>query len=229
MIGNSIEVVLFDAVGTVMYPQPGIAEAYVEIGSRYIEDLSTEKVLARFKTVFASIFSAENASQPVTEASTVDAWRRVVQGTFPEYDDVGGELFQQLWDHFAASSSWGVYEDVAGCFDRVLAAGYQIGIASNFDSRLEKIVENDPVLSQAHHVFHSAQLGWNKPASGFCDGITNCLGVAASNIVLIGDRIDNDIQPALAAGWQGIWLDRDEVGSAESLPFQRISGLGELL
>ena len=123
-----------------------------------------------------------------------------------------------------------VYDDVAECFTRIRSQGLQIGIASNFDSRLELIVNLDPVLRQAEYVFHSAQLGWNKPAVGFCDGIGKRLGLQPNQIVLVGDRLDNDIQPALAAGWQGIWIDREEVGPAAPVPkgVQRIVTLNEL-
>ena len=230
MLAESVQVVLFDAVGTVIYPQPSIADAYVNIGSRFIEDLDPDEVLRRFKLVFSRVFSAENAQSPVTESSTVESWRQVVEGTFPEFEDTEGALFQQLWDHFADSRSWEVYDDVAECFTRIRSQGIQIGIASNFDSRLERIVNLDPVLSQAEYVFHSAQLGWNKPAVGFCDGIGKRLGLQPNQIVLVGDRLDNDIQPALAAGWQGIWIDREEIGPAAPIPkeVQRIVTLNEL-
>ena len=230
MLAESVQVVLFDAVGTVIYPQPSIADAYVNIGSRFIEDLDRDEVLRRFKSVFSSVFSAENAQSPVTESSTVESWRLVVEETFPEFDDADDGLFQQLWDHFADSRSWGVYDDVAECFTRLRSQGMQIGIASNFDSRLERIVSLDPVLSQVEYVFHSAQLGWNKPAVGFCGGITKRLGLQPTQIALVGDRLDNDIQPALVAGWQGIWIDREELGPSAEVPkeVQRIVTLKEL-
>lgn len=228
-IDPHIRIILFDAVGTVMYPQPGIAQAYVDIGRRFIKGLDEAHVLSRFKRVFSTVFSAETAQTPVTEESTVLAWKQVVEGTFPDFEDAGGELFQQLWDHFAAPDSWGVYDDVDSCFERLLEAGYELGIASNFDSRLEGIVRANATLSRVQHVFHSAQLGWNKPARGFCDGITSRLGVAADQIVLIGDRLDNDIQPALQAGWQGIWLDRlDEYSAGEAHDGARVKRITSL-
>ncbi|MAT11914.1 MAG: HAD-IA family hydrolase [Pirellulales bacterium] len=213
MIADDIKIVLFDAVGTVMFPQPDIAQAYVDIGSRYIDDLEQEQVLSRFKQVFSQVFSAENSRIPVTEESTLAAWVKVVEGTFPDFKAAGGELFQELWDHFASSQAWRVYDDVKDCFKRLSSRGFQLGIASNFDSRLEGIVQRDSVLSQVQYVFHSAHLGWNKPARGFCHGITQRLAVPAKQIVLIGDRLDNDIQPALEAGWQGVWIDRTSTGA----------------
>ena len=212
MLANDIRIVLFDAVGTVLAPQPSIAQTYVDIGSRYIDGLEQEEVLIRFKQVFSRVFSAENSQMRVTEESTLAAWVKVVEGTFPDFKSAGNELFQELWDYFASSEAWRVYDDVKDCFERLLRRGFQLGIASNFDSRLEGIVQRDSILSQVQHVFHSAQLGWNKPARGFCDGITERLAVPAEQIVLIGDRLDNDIQPALEAGWQGIWIDRTSTG-----------------
>ncbi|MBH56449.1 MAG: hypothetical protein CMJ82_04620 [Planctomycetaceae bacterium] len=232
MLSSNTKIILFDAVGTVMFAQPDIAQAYVEIGGRFISGLDPQQVLTRFKDVFSTVFSAENARNAVTEESTLDAWRQVVEGTFPEFNEAGGELFEQLWSHFADGDSWRVYEDVADCFDRLQEQGFELGIASNFDRRLEQIVVNNPVLSRVQHVFHSAQLGWNKPARGFCEGITKRLEVSPNQICLVGDRLDNDIQPALAAGWQGIWIDREsrniEGDGAIPLGVSRIMSLSDL-
>ena len=85
MLADDIRIVLFDAVGTVLAPQPSIAQTYVDIGSRYIDGLEQEEVLIRFKQVFSRVFSAENSQMRVTEESTLAAWVKVVEGTFPDF------------------------------------------------------------------------------------------------------------------------------------------------
>ena len=45
---TKIRGVLFDAVGTLIYPDPPVAEAYRSIGRRFGSRLSVEQIAARF-------------------------------------------------------------------------------------------------------------------------------------------------------------------------------------
>ena len=81
-------------------------------------------------------------------------------------------------------------------------AGYRLGIASNFDHRLLPIVQSFPELGGIHRTYVSAQLGSRKPAAAFFAAAAADLGLAPSQILLIGDDRTSDFQGALAAGWR---------------------------
>jgi FMN phosphatase YigB (HAD superfamily) len=64
----------------------------------------------------------------------------------------------------------------------------------------------------------SSEVGWRKPSSGFYSALVSQTGVAASQIVMIGDSWLNDIAGARQNGLQALWLDRHAGKNPASLP-----------
>lgn len=50
---TGVRAILFDAVGTLMRPEPAVAQVYREIGARFGSRLSVEEIAARFEDAFA--------------------------------------------------------------------------------------------------------------------------------------------------------------------------------
>ena len=86
--------------------------------------------------------------------------------------------------------------------------GYRIGVASNFDGRLETICSALSPLSTADRIFHSARLGTRKPGLRFFRAIEEALGQPAAALTLVGDDLEVDYRAARAAGWNAFWLNR---------------------
>ena len=105
--------------------------------------------------------------------------------------------------------------------------GYKIAVASNFDNRLEQLLQEPGPLSAADYVFHSAGLGWNKPNQGFFKAIQRETQVPPEQIVMVGDGLTNDIKPALEAGWHAVWcVDERQADTDVTVP--QIISLTEL-
>ena len=68
MSGN-VEAILFDAVGTLLRPQPSVAEAYRAAGLRYGTQLSLVDVAASFAT--SNRPSAATGRLPISASSMV--------------------------------------------------------------------------------------------------------------------------------------------------------------
>ena len=75
----------------------------------------------------------------------------------------------------------------------------------------------------------SARWGVEKPAPAFFERIVSECGVAPQEIAYVGDRVDNDIEPALAAGWRPSTFGAVQ-GHLHEPPQRalRVSSLGEL-
>ena len=52
MTGTPMRAVVFDAVGTLLHPDPAAAEVYVEIGLRFGSQLDLESVRRAFRKAF---------------------------------------------------------------------------------------------------------------------------------------------------------------------------------
>lgn len=99
-----------------------------------------------------------------------------------------------------------IFPDVRPALDMWRKAGIAVGVAGNTsqDSEQAVVALGLPV----GFITSSASIGANKPNPAFFAALVEACGVPASEIAYVGDRLDNDVLPACAAGMRGIWLRR---------------------
>jgi putative hydrolase of the HAD superfamily len=212
---QGIQWIMFDAVGTLIDPDPTVAVAYHNAGRRWGAKCTLGEAGDRFHRAFRAserdLFPGSD-SQParrITSHSIEESrWRWIVGSVFPEITDPEG-CFRDLWEHFARPSSWRCFADVASCLNRLKESGYRLGLASNFDSRLNSICDAIPDLRHLEHRVISASVGFRKPAPEFYAAILQTCGCEPHQILMIGDHIENDVHAPRIAGMQALHLDRD--------------------
>lgn len=142
-----------------------------------------------------------------------------------------------FFEHARLSRRTSLAAGAADCLRAALARGWVLGIASN----AQACTRDELAAALAPHAlsldafrpeacYFSFQHGRAKPDPHVFDSLTAslaALGVAPSHIVMVGDRLDNDIIPAAAAGWS-TWHLRPEPGDAAG-PWQALHAwLGEI-
>ena len=103
-----------------------------------------------------------------------------------------------------------LYPDAASCIAACRAAGLLTGIAGNQPEDALAALERCGL--GAHHLATSAGWGVSKPDPAFFDRIVAASGVAAHEIAYVGDRVDNDVLPARAAGMAPVLVLRGPWG-----------------
>jgi FMN phosphatase YigB (HAD superfamily) len=99
-----------------------------------------------------------------------------------------------------------LYPDVRPCLVALRQMGLRVGIAGNQPDRAAEIMRTVGV--ELDLVATSSGWGVSKPAPAFFERIAAELSLAPGSIAYVGDRIDNDIGPAAAAGMCAIFLRR---------------------
>jgi len=103
-----------------------------------------------------------------------------------------------------------LYPDAGPCLHRLGEAGYFVGVAGNQPqwaeaALLEAGVDVDVVAT-------SAGWGVHKPSPEFFARIVEAAGRPAGEIAYVGDRVDNDVDPALEAGLVAVHIRRGPWG-----------------
>jgi putative hydrolase of the HAD superfamily len=218
---DGIEWLLFDAVGTLIYPDPPVAEAYRSVGQGFGSRLSHAEIRQRFGEAF-KVHHAQG--EATSEANERQRWRKIVASVFTDMDERTDVLFERLWSHFADPLHWQTFDDTTA-LSALRRRGYQLGIASNFDSRLKAIVAQQPRLADVQAIFVSSEVGHTKPDLRFFRAIENALQLESAKIALVGDDDVADVQGATSAGWRAIRVDRSNTSAAPGT----IRSLTELL
>ena len=215
-------IVLFDAVGTVIQPSPSVIDVYFELGQKYGSRLERSQVKKRISEARSKHFHvgtcADGELPPLISNDELEyaMWKRLVLDVFSELDtcDI---LFDELWEHFALPKNWQTYNDVESCWAKLRSHDIKICLASNFDSRLLGICEALDPFRDADSIFCSSEIGYRKPSPMFYQTIEDRLtGLYQSplNLVMIGDDFENDYAAPKLAGWESVWLNRQQARPA---------------
>jgi FMN phosphatase YigB (HAD superfamily) len=117
------------------------------------------------------------------------------------------------------------YADALPCLETLRRRGLLVGVVGNTLTEAEDLLREHVDL-----VGSSARWGVEKPAPAFFERIVSECGVAAGAIAYVGDRVDNDVEPAIAAGMVGVHIRRGPWGHLHEPPAAalRVSSLEEL-
>ena len=204
-----IRFAVFDLVGTLIHPQPSVADVYQRLGRDFGSSLSRDEIQQRFGPALAAADWSD-----ASHLGQRETWRGIVYGVFelPARE----ALFEALWDYFAAPSAWRLYDDAMPAIDALKQRGIFVAIGSNFDDRVENICEALGLTSAVDRLFWSSSLKCAKPNQRFFRGIEDQVNAQPDELLMVGDSLVNDIQPSRAAGWRATQIDRRDLSSAES-------------
>jgi len=129
-----------------------------------------------------------------------------------------------------------LYPDAIPCLRALRAAGYRLGVAANQPVETAAMVRGMGI--ELELVGMSDEWGVAKPDPRFFTRIADELGLPAARIAYVGDRVDNDVIPARAAGMTAVFLRRGPWGwiqagredpAEPSIVIERLTDLPEAL
>jgi FMN phosphatase YigB (HAD superfamily) len=97
-----------------------------------------------------------------------------------------------------------LYPDVLPCFRELKRRGWMVGIAGNQTRQSEREWAQLPV----DLIGSSGRWSAEKPAAEFFSRLISEFGCAPGEIAYVGDRVDNDVLPARAAGMLAVFVQR---------------------
>jgi HAD superfamily hydrolase (TIGR01549 family) len=105
-----------------------------------------------------------------------------------------------------------LYPDARPAMMALRDMGLWVGVAGNQTSRAEEILRNLDL--PADMIATSADWGASKPDPAFFRAVADAAPCPPAAIAYVGDRIDNDLKPARAAGMRPVFIRRGPWGYA---------------
>lgn len=207
---DGVDGIILDAVGTIIDPDPSVAEVYAAAARRQGLVVDVREIKARFHRYFRDD-EVDDQLGPMATDEGIESrrWRRIVGNVLPGLPDPD-RAFDELWDHFGRPSAWRCFADVAPGLRALRVAGYPVRIASNFDGRLRRVVHGLPDLACfADILIISSEVGYRKPHPNFYRAACASLGLPPARVLCVGDDPENDVLGPERAGLRGALLDRD--------------------
>jgi putative hydrolase of the HAD superfamily len=209
------KVIFLDAVGTLFGVRGSVGEVYSAIARKHEVHVPAEQLNEAFLQAFAAsdppIFPGVDSDEiPQCE---FEWWRVIALRTFQQagvldqFDDFT-DFFDQLYNHFATAEPWFIYPDVLPALEAWRRIGIQLGIVSNFDSRLDYVLEALKLKEFFTSITISTQTGVAKPDPQIFTLALQKHSCQPDEAWHIGDSFRQDYQGAKAVGIRAILLER---------------------
>lgn len=209
------KVIFLDAVGTLFGVRGSVGEIYSEIAQKFGVSCDAAAVNRAF---FAAFKAASPMAFPDSEPTDVPHqeylwWEAIARQTFDSAGVLGQftdfeEFFAQLYAHFATAAPWEIYPDTVASLERWRGRGIELGVLSNFDSRLYPVLEVLELADFFRSVTISTEVGAPKPDPLIFATALQKHRCAPEDAWHVGDSYQEDYEGATAAGLKGIWLNR---------------------
>ena len=209
------KVIFLDAVYTLFGIRGSVGQIYGEFARQSGIDVDVEALDRAFYDSFSdSPPCAFPGVEPVAiPGKEYDWWYEIaartfkLAGVFDRIEDFD-RFFGPIYLHFAKPDPWFVYEDVRPALEYWQQQGIELGVISNFDSRLHAVLEALDLSRYFTSITLSTEVSAAKPDRAIFTAALEKHQCQPDGAWHIGDSTGADFEGAKAVGMRGILLKR---------------------
>ncbi|HBQ97476.1 MULTISPECIES: HAD-IA family hydrolase [Roseofilum] len=209
------KVIFLDAVGTLFGVRGSVGEIYSQFAQGFGVQVSADLI---DHTFFESFKKAPPAAFPDIDRQELqshefDWWKAIAFATFEQSEVIDqftdfDRFFNELYHYFSTFYPWFVYPDVKIALLSWKNQNIELGVISNFDSRLHKVLNALGLQHFFQSITISTEVSVAKPNSKIFHTALAKHGYKPHQAWHIGDSYEDDYLGAIEAGFSPIWLQR---------------------
>lgn len=205
--------VFFDAGETLVHPHPTFADLFSLVLKREGYDVGPETITDRIHVVFDRFREAARTKELWTTTAEKSRlfWHDVYAIFFREIGITDSDgLIDAVYREFTDVANYALFDDVVPVLGELRAAGSKLGVVSNFEEWLERLLDQLGVIGYFDVRVISGVEGLEKPDPRIFELAMERAEVSPERSAYVGDNPEFDIDPAAAAGMFPVLLDRRE-------------------
>ena len=213
---SPIRLITCDVTNTIIRVAGSVGIQYANMASTINREVDSSRLDNSFRAVYKEQVKKYPNFGVTSGLTSYRWWANVVTKTFkaagndiPEAELI--QLSDNLYQYFTSQDAWEVISEAENTLKDLKNRGFKIGVVSNFDERLDTILENLQLKTYFDFVLASAREKIEKPEAEIFHRALRISGVDAKETLHIGDNILTDYHGATNAGIQGVLLWNKEV------------------
>jgi putative hydrolase of the HAD superfamily len=220
--------VFFDAGETLVHPHPSFPDLFARILVREGHEVSPEAIRDRIHVVSDRFREAARTNELWTTSPEKSRrfWHEVYAIFLRDIGIVDERLADTCYREFTDLANYSLFDDVLPALKLLEEADLTLGVISNFEEWLERLLEQLGVRSYFSVRVISGVEGLEKPDPRIFQLAMERAGVEPGRSVYVGDNPEFDVDPALAVGMFPVLIDRRD--RFPDAPGIRIASLEEL-
>jgi REG-2-like HAD superfamily hydrolase len=229
--------VFFDAGFTLIYAEPSVPVRCAEVAAEHGFSVTPEQVAAvlpRAEMRFHHVLRDEPDTW-ASDSALVGFWREFYRTIYTALGLPPGEALDRcadtLYHLYNEPGAWELYPDALPTIQALHAAGYTLGVISDWGTRLaHRILLPLGLGRYFDFMVVSASVRWAKPGLPLYSEALRRAGCAPHEALHVGDNYVLDVLGARAAGITPVLLDRpDRARSVDCLRITTLAALPPLL
>lgn len=209
--------ITFDAMNTLFKVKHSVGLIYLSTARLLFPNqeitISKEELESSFKLVFNKYYKSY-PHYGHNKISSEQFWYQIISSTFENTgckfeEDKIKVLTSTLYNDFCSSKHWSIFPEVNTVLKNLKSRGIKIGVISNFDERLENLLENLDLLQYIDFTLCSKTTGFSKPDPEIFKIALKRAGVKEEEALHIGDDFDLDYKAAVESRLHSLLLVRD--------------------
>ena len=195
--------VLFDAAETLFTTRGSVGEIYGGVARQYGSQVPPEAIQAAFVRNF-------RGAGPLSLEDQKRWWKDVVYRVFNEVGMIPNfdQFFDEVYERFRDSQGWILFPETRAVLDELKGRKLKLGVISNFDDRIYSVMRSLGIVEYFDAVTISSETGYSKPDPQIFEAAIQALASPASEILLVGDSLSDDVEAAKRAGLDAVLIDR---------------------
>lgn len=208
---NRIKLVTFDVTNTLLKFKLPAWQYYAMIARDHGFKGTEKEVKSKFENSFKAMWQKHpNFGKHTIEWE--DWWRKVVKMTLKDHLPANADLdciANKLINEFRTDRCWRIAYGGDKLIYQLRKLGISVGVISNFDPRLNDILQNVSLHNNFDFIITSYEIGYSKPDERiFKSAIEKCRApVLPSEALHIGDDVKKDYEGARGAGWHALLVN----------------------
>ena len=215
-----LRAVFFDVGNTLLFPYPSVSEVCRQILAEggHVHDLSAiDDLMPLVDEYYEDRYRTDDTFW-TDEGETSQVWVGMYSLMCRRLgiEDEAEAIAARVYEAFGEPDRWRAYDDVVPAFERLRDRGLKLGLISNWDSRLARLMDGMGLSALLDTIVSSAEVGLHKPDPRIFELACVRLGVDPSEAAHVGDHHYADIVGAKAVGMLPVLIDRHvDAGACE--------------
>jgi REG-2-like HAD superfamily hydrolase len=217
-------VVLLDVGETLLRPEPSWRDVYASVFTARGIDVTPDEFEQAFKESWADW--EEEGPFEATEEGSFQRFMALDRLVFRRlgHDDLPESFFRAIDAAFHRRAAWHVFPEVMPALDALRAAGFRLGVVSNWGWTAPELLHLLELASHFEVLSISARVGYQKPHPAIFRHALEVLDSMPEDAIHVGDDPVADVAGARRAGIQPVLIVREHRRAAIPDPEARADG-----
>ncbi len=226
--------IFLDVGHTLITPSPSLEEVVKEVLEESGFQVSM-KVIRETMPLVDSYYNElyeKNGDVWASQEGAIWLWQELYGFWMKEIGiqaNIAKDLGKKLYEVFGSGRKWEPFPDVPKALNAFFERGFVLGVVSNWDERLPRILAELGLAPYFKFIISSAEVGLAKPDERIFKRALDLAGVEPEEAVHIGDHLIADVEGPSRVGISPILIDRFNRLNGVKVSCPKIASLTELL